>query len=74
MLWSFAERFLAQVVSFIVSIVLARLLLPETYGIVAMVMIFINIANVFATGGLGNALIQKKEADDTDFSTVFFSA
>lgn len=72
MAWSFAERFLAQIVSFVVSIVLARLLVPEAYGEIAMVMVFINIANVFATAGFGNALIQKADADDTDFSTVFY--
>ena len=70
--WKFAERILAQGISFIVSIVLARLLLPEAYGIVAMVMVFINIANVFVSGGISNALIQKHDADETDFSTMFY--
>lgn len=72
MAWSFAERFLAQIVSFVVSIVLARLLSPEAYGSIAMVLVFINIANVFATAGLGSALIQKRDADEIDFSTVFY--
>ncbi|MBR3683785.1 MAG: lipopolysaccharide biosynthesis protein [Lachnospiraceae bacterium] len=72
MAWKFAERILAQGVSFIVSIVLARILLREDYGIVAMVMVFINIANVFVTSGFGSSLIQKKEADETDFSTIFY--
>lgn len=70
--WKFAERILAQGISFIVSIVLARLLLPEAYGIVAMVMVFINIANVFVTGGFSSALIQKHDANETDFSTIFY--
>lgn len=72
MLWSFAERFGAQAVSFIVSIVLARMLEPCHYGAIALVSVFINIANVFATGGFGNSLIQKKSADNVDFSTVFY--
>ena len=72
LMWSFAERFGAQIVSFVVSIVLARLLLPKDYGTVTMVTVFINIANAFVTGGFGNSLIQKKGADDLDFSTVFF--
>lgn len=70
--WKFAERILAQGISFVVSIVLARLLLPEAYGVVAMVMVFINIANVFVTGGFSQALIQKKNADEVDFSTIFY--
>lgn len=70
-IWKFAERILAQVVSLIVSIVLARLLLPDDYGAIAMVTVFISIANVFVTNGIPNALIQKKDADELDFSSVF---
>lgn len=70
--WTFGERILAQGVSFILSIILARLLLPSEYGIIAMVMVFINIANVFTSTGFGEALVQKKDADELDFSTVFF--
>ena len=71
-LWRFGEKVTAQMVSFMVSIVLARLLLPNDYGIVAIVNIFISVAEVFVTSGLGTALIQKKDADETDFSTVFW--
>lgn len=70
--WRFAERFGAQGVSLIVSIILARLLVPEAYGTIAIVTVFITILNVFVDSGLGNALIQKKDADNVDFSTVFF--
>ena len=70
--WKFGERILAQGISFLVSLVLARLLLPSEYGTVALVLVFINLANVFVSDGLGEALIQKKNADDTDFSTMFF--
>lgn len=70
--WRFAERCGAQGVSFIVSIVLARLLDPEAYGTVALVTVFTTVLQVFIDSGLGNALIQKKDADDVDFSTVFY--
>lgn len=71
-LWRFAERTGAQGVSFIVSIVLARLLAPEVYGTIALVTVFITILQVFVDSGFGNSLIQKKDADDLDFSTVFY--
>ena len=70
--WKFSERMAAQLVSFIVSIVLARLLAPEDYGAIALITVFITIANVFVVSGFGNSLIQKKNADNLDFSTVFF--
>jgi flippase wzx len=72
MLWKFSERILAQLISFAVSIVIARILSPEEYGLVAMVMIFINIANVFIVNGFNTALIQKTNADEIDFSTLFY--
>lgn len=70
--WVFGERILAQLVSVAVSIILARLLSPEDYGVVAIVMVFITFANVFVTSGFGSALIQKKDADSIDFSSVFY--
>lgn len=72
-IWRFAERCGAQIVQFIVSIVLARLLVPEDYGTVALITVFITIFQVLVDSGLGNALIQKKDADDIDFSTVFYA-
>lgn len=71
MIWRLAERTGAQGVAFIVSIVLARFLSPEAYGTVALLTVFTTILNVFVDSGLGNALIQKKNADDLDFSAVF---
>ena len=71
-IWRFFERCGAQGVTFIVSIVLARLLAPEVYGIVALVTVFTSILAVFTDSGLANALIQKKDADDVDFSSVFY--
>ena len=73
LLWRLAERFGAQIVTFVVSIVLARLLDPEVYGIVALLTIFITILQVFVDSGLGTALIQKKDVDQLDFSTVFYA-
>ena len=70
--WKFGERILAQGVSFAVSVVLSRLLLPDDYGVVAIVLIFINIANVFVTSGFSTALVQNKEATELDFSTNFY--
>ena len=71
-IWRLAERFGAQGVTFIVSIVLARLLDPKVYGILALVTVFTSILQVFIDSGLGTALIQKKDADDLDFSSVFY--
>ena len=70
--WSFAERFSAQLVSFVVSIVLARLIAPDAFGAIAMVLVFTNVLDTFATAGFGSALIQKKDADELDFSSVFY--
>jgi teichuronic acid exporter len=70
--WKLMERGGTQGIQFIVQIVLARLLLPEDYGIIALVLVFIAIANVFVQSGLNTALIQKKDADETDFSSVFY--
>ena len=72
LLWRFLERCGAQGVTFVVSILLARLLDPEVYGTIALVTIFTTIMQVFVDSGLGNALIQKKDADDLDFSSVFY--
>lgn len=70
--WKFSERVGAQVVNFIVSIVLARVLQPKDYGLIALITIFITISNVFVQSGFGSALIQKKDADELDFSSVFY--
>lgn len=70
--WRFAERCGAQLVTFIVSIVLARILAPEDYGTIALITVFTNIMQVFVDSGLGTALLQKKDADDLDFSSVFY--
>ena len=73
LIWRFLERSGAQLVSFVVSIILARILLPEEYGIVAIATVVITIMNVFVDNGIGNALIQKKECDDADYSTALWA-
>lgn len=71
-IWRFAERCGAQLVTAVVTLLLARILMPEDYGRTALVAVFINILQVFIDSGLGTALIQKKDADDLDFSSVFY--
>lgn len=71
-LWKFGERTIYQIANFIVSIILARLLLPEDYGIIALVSVFITICDKLVVSGFATSLIQKKDADNLDFSTVFF--
>lgn len=71
MAWSFAERISAQLVSTVVGIVLARILSPNEYGIVSIVMVFISICNVFVTRGFGTTIVQKKKVDELDYNTAF---
>ncbi len=73
-IWSFGERIGAQLVSLVVSIVLARLLVPEDYAIVGVVTIFFNFANVIVATGLNTALIQKKNSTPTDYSTILYTS
>ena len=70
--WSAIERFSTQGVTFFVQIILARLLSPRDYGIIGMLAVFIQIAQVFVDSGFANALIQKKECNNKDYSTVFY--
>ncbi len=72
LLWKLMERAGTQGIQLVVQIVLARLLLPEEYGIIAIIDVFITISVIFVQSGLNTALIQKKDADETDFSSVFF--
>ena len=70
--WKLMERGGTQGIQFIVQIVLARILVPNDYGIIALIAIFIVVANVFVQSGFNTALIQKKDANETDFSSVFY--
>lgn len=70
--WSFLDRFLTFGVSFIVQIVVARILDPSAYGIIAIVLIFVNLANTLAMSGFSSALIQKRDIDDKDYDSAFW--
>ena len=71
MFWSFAQKISSQLVSFFITVILARILTPDDYGIVALASLFLVLMSVFSDGGLGQALIQKKNADEKDFNTLF---
>ncbi len=71
--WVYLETISAQLVNFIVTVILARLLSPDDYGQIALVTVFINIANVFVTSGIGTSLVQKKDADEKDYNTMFWA-
>ena len=73
MIWHLAEKWGCQLVAFLVTIIISRQLDPSDYGVVAITNTFISVFSVFIDGGLGNSLIQKKDADDLDFSTVFYT-
>lgn len=70
--WKLLENGGSQAVQFVVSVILARLLSPREYTVIAIIMIFTTIANVLVQNGFATALIQRKDADGVDFSSVFF--
>lgn len=67
--WKFLERVGAQGASFVLTIILARLLTPDDYGVIALITVFISVATVFVQAGFNSALIQKKEITGTDYSS-----
>lgn len=71
--WRMGEGVIAEGMTFIVGMILARLLMPEEFGLVALAGLVLAVVNVFADCGLGQALIQKKTADELDTNTVFFA-
>lgn len=72
LIWKFLERGGVQGMQFVLSVVLARLVSPDDYGVVALVLVFVQIATVFVQSGFNTALIQKKDSDEVDFSSIFF--
>jgi len=70
--WTTIDRFGQQIIQFVIGIVLARLLSPAEYTLIALVMIFVALSNTLVDGGFGQALVRKLDANDTDFSTVFY--
>lgn len=72
MIWTAVQKYSNMLVGFISGIILARLLMPEDYGAIGMLAIFMSLAEVFIDAGFGSALIQKKNPTSTDYSTVFY--
>lgn len=72
MVWSAIQKYSTMLITFISGIILARLLMPEDYGAIGMLLIFMSLAEVFIDAGFGSALIQKKKPTQTDYSTVFY--
>jgi len=72
MFWTLIQQFSTQGISFVVSIVLARLLLPEQFGLIAMLSVFMSIGTVLMESGLGQSLIRTTNPDSEDYSTVFY--
>ena len=71
-IWKFCERISGQIISFVVSVILARILMPNDYGLIAFVFIFTTLCDKLVVCGFATSLIQKKSADDKDFSSVFY--
>lgn len=69
--WSFVESASTKVIQFVIGIIMARLLMPADYGIVAIILVFITISQVFIDGGFATTLIQDKNKTERDYSTVF---
>ena len=72
MVWNSLERLFSKGVQFVFSVLIARLLLPEDYGIIAIANFFISISDIFVDSGFSRALIRKKERDETDYNSVFY--
>lgn len=71
--WSFIDSIAGQGITFVVGLVLARLLTPEEYGLIGIIIIFISVFNSIVDSGFSNALIRKNDAKDIDYNTVFIS-
>lgn len=71
--WSFADNMFNQGITFLVGLVLARILSPEEYGLIGIIMIFIALFNSIVDSGFSSALIRKNDVTDTDYNTVFFT-
>jgi O-antigen/teichoic acid export membrane protein len=72
MLWSFTDLMANQGIQFVIQIILARILLPEHFGLIGMILVFISISNVIIDSGFTSALVREKKPSQQDYSTVFF--
>ena len=71
-MWSSIDRFTTQGISFVFSMLIARMLLPSDYGVIGMLAIFMAVAQCFISSGFGTALVRKNDRTETDFCTVFY--
>lgn len=71
-IWSFIERLSTEAMTFVIGVILARLLSPTDYGIIGLTTIFIVVSNVFIESGFSNALIRKVDRTEKDLSTAFY--
>ena len=70
--WSTIDRFGQQAVQFVIGLFLARLLTPDDYGLIGMVMLFVALSNTLVDSGFVQALVRKQDVDDTDYNSVFY--
>ena len=70
--WTTVQRFVTLFLAFVANLVLARLLSPDDFGCIALLMVFISLSQIFVDGGFGAALIQKKEPTQADYSTIVY--
>jgi teichuronic acid exporter len=70
--WTFVQQFSVQGVGFLVSIILARLLMPKEFGLIAMISVFISLGNIFINSGMSQSLMRTQDLDDDDYSSVFY--
>ena len=70
--WTFAQQFGNQIIGFVVSLILARILLPSEFGLIGMIAILVGLGRVLVDSGLTQSLIRNKENDQEDYSTVFY--
>lgn len=70
--WSFVERFSVQGITFLLELIIARIVGPDNYGLIAMLAIFMSVSQVFIDGGFSSALIQRQQRNEADFSTTFY--
>ncbi|KQT17869.1 capsule biosynthesis protein CapK [Chryseobacterium sp. Leaf404] len=72
MIWTYSQQFGSQLITFVVSLVLTRLILPEEFGLIGMIAIFMGIGTALFDGGLTSSLIRSKDLNQDDYSTVFY--
>ncbi len=72
LVWTYAQQFGNQLIGFIVSLILARILMPEEFGLIGMIAVFVAVGNTLLHGGLTKSLIRSENLDTRDYSTVFY--